>query len=51
MEIKPREQEQLKEEIKRRLIPICTRFRHDNFNKNIVKQIVEDIYDELENYI
>ena len=51
MEIKPREQEQLKEEIKKRLVPICTRFRHDNFNKNEVKQIVEDIYDELENYI
>ena len=51
MEIKTIEQEQLKEEIKKRLIPICSRFRHENFDKNEVKQIIEDVYDELENYI
>ncbi len=46
-----REDKALKEEIKQKLIPICIKSRHDNFDKSIVKQIVEDVYDELESYI
>ncbi len=42
---------EVNKEIKQKLKPICTRFRQENLDKDIVKQMVEEVYQELENYI